>query len=239
MNRFLPAFFLTALCLSSPVLAQETAAVSGTTLEVSAQSNINAPPDMATISSGVVTNALTADAAMQENAKKMNAVFAAVKAAGVAEKDMQTSGINLYPQYDYKQNNEQPRITGYQANNNVSVILRDLKNVGPVLDALVKEGSNQLNGPTFGIENQDEFLDKARAEAVKKARKRAEIYASAAGMTVKRIIAISESTGYNQPPVYPMMKAMAMDGGARAETPVASGEVGMSVTVNVKFELTP
>lgn len=234
MKKLLSALLLLILLLPQPVLADDDSDM--TTLEVSAQSDVKAAPDMATVSAGVMTSSATADAAMKANATSMTAVFAALKKAGIAEKDIQSAGISVNPQYHYGQN-EAPRITGYQANNTVNVVLRDLGNIGPVLDALVEQGANQLNGPMFGIENTAPLLDKARAEAVKKARARAEIYAAAAGLKVKRIISIAENVGYAVPPPMPMMKAMAMDA-AQASTPVAPGEVGLSATVNVKFELT-
>lgn len=234
MKKLLSTLLLLALLVPQPVLADDD---DMTTLEVSAQSDVKAAPDMATVSAGVMTTADTADAAMKANATSMTAVFNALKKAGVPEKDIQSAGININPQYHYGQN-ESPRVTGYQASNTVSVVLRNLDNIGPVLDALVAQGANQLNGPVFGIEDSDPLLDKARAAAVKKARARADIYAAAAGLKVKRIISISENAGYVVQPPMPMMKAMAMDH-AQASTPVAPGEVGLSATINVKFELAP
>jgi uncharacterized protein YggE len=226
------------LLVIPPVMAAEENN-QATTLEINAQQEVKAEPDIATISAGVLTVAKTAEGAMKDNATKMNALFAALKKAGIEAKDQQTSGITVNPQYLYVEN-KAPQITGYQANNSLNVTLRDLKNIGPVLDALIAQGANQINGPSFTLDNPDALLDKARKDAVDKAHKRAEIYASATGMKIKRIRSISESTSVGMPPPYPMMarKMMAMAVAAPAEaTPVASGQVNLSVNVNITYEL--
>lgn len=223
--------------LVAPAFAGETICDSDmTTLVVSSQADVNAAPDIAEVTAGVMTTALTAQDALKQNSEKMNAVFAALKKVGVAEKDIQTSGINVNAQYNY-QDNQSPKVIGYQAVNNVNVRFRDLKNVGPILDTLVAQGANQLNGPNFTVENPDPLLDGARKEAVEKAKKRAELYAAAAGMKVKRIITLSEQSGIEGPRPYAAMKVRAMAADA-APTPVAAGEVNLNVTVNVTYELT-
>lgn len=223
--------------LAQPVLAQEPQCVPTITkLDISAQASVKSDPDLATVSAGVMTIAPTADAALKDNAKHMTSVFAALKKANVKDKDIQTSGLNVSPQYNY-QENKSPQIIGYQASNNVTVILRDLKNVGPVLDTLVAQGANQINGPSFTIEEPDEIMDQARKEAVQKARKRAELYAAASGLKIKRILNMSEQANYGGPPM-PMMAMKAMRAeSADASSPVASGQVDVTVTVNVTFEL--
>lgn len=208
-----------------------------TTIDVSADSQIKAVPDVVLISAGVMTNAPTAAAALQQNAEAMASVQAALKTAGIAEKDIQTSGLNLNAQYAYA-DNQAPRVTGYQAVNNVNLTLRDIKGAGKVIDALVAEGANQVNGPTFSVENPDMVLDKARTDAAKKALLRAQTYAAAMGMKVKRLVTMSEQTMMDQGPRPMMMKAMAMDSGA-ASTSVAPGQVNLGITVNAKYELTP
>jgi len=225
------------LLACQPALAADADIGNATTLDINAQVDVKAEPDIATVSAGVMTSAATADAAMKENGTRMNAVFKALKDAGIADKDIQTSGININAQYEYKQN-ETPRVTGYQASNNVSVIIRDLKNIGPVLDALVAQGANQMNGPTFTLENPDAVLDQARKDAVAKARKRAELYAAATGLKIIKIRNISESANNGNPVPYPMMAMRAKMADATAEsTPVASGQVSLGVTVNVTYEL--
>lgn len=193
-------------------------------------------PDMATMGVGVVTTARTAKAAMEDNARKMSAAFAALKAAGIADKDMQTSGIQLSPQYDYT-DGQRPRITGYQATNRLSLKLRKLDQIGPVMDVLVGQGINQIDGPNFGIEDTDALLDQARAKAMATALRRAELYAKAAGLRVKRIAAISESGGYSPPNAMPMMMARSAIADSAPPTPVAAGEVSYSIQLSVQIDL--
>ena len=163
----------------------------------------------------------------------MAKVVAAIRAAGIAERDIQTSGISVHPQYRYG-DNQPPVITGYQASNTVSIKVRDIARLGEVLDALVASGANQVNGPSFEIDQPEAVYDEARQEALKQARARAEMYAKSLGMKVRRIVSISEGGGF-QPPV-PMMKTMAMD--ARMESaPVAPGETTLSANLDVVFEL--
>ena len=202
---------------------------------ITSEVKVKTAPDIATITAGVVTSSPVAATALQENAQKMNAVFAALKKAGIAEKDMQSSGINIHPEYDYQQN-QKPRVTGYQVINNVTVILRDIDNIGATIDALVAEGVNQLSGPSFSVDDPEPLLDKARAEAVRKARKRADIYAEAAGVSIKRILSIMEHNALHVSPRPMMMRSMGMEL-KQEETPVAPGEVELGVTVNVSYEI--
>jgi uncharacterized protein len=206
----------------------------GTTLTVSAEARTSERPDIATVNAGVVAEAPTAEAALAENARRMNAVIAAIKRAGVAERDIQTSQLSVQPQTVYAEN-VPPRVTGYQATNMVSVRVRNLANVGKTVDALVAQGGNQLNGISFGLDNPDAALDRARVEAMKKARARATLYAQAAGLQVDRIISIQEGGSVEPPRPY---MAMAMRAGAAdAATPVQAGEVDLTATVTVVFAL--
>ena len=118
---------------------------------------------------------------MRANAVQMDKVMAAIRAAGIAERDIQTSGINLNPQYKYVEN-QPPSIVGYQASNNVNVKVRDLARLGKVLDAFVANGANQINGPSFEVDKPDEAYDEARLAALKKAQARANTYAAALGL---------------------------------------------------------
>lgn len=240
--RLFRYIFMAAALTALPLVAMaqeghEDHAPKPATLNITAQVDVKAAPDIAHISAGVVTVAKTAQEAMSENAKQMNAVFAAMKKAGIADKDQQTSGMNISPQYVYEQN-KSPVITGYQAHNNVNVLVRDLKNIGPVMDALVAQGANQINGPSFSIEDSEDLLNEARKEAVQKAQKRAAIYAAAAGMKIARIQSIDENSHSQGPiPYQPMMRAMAMKDSAESSTPVASGEVTLSISTNIVYEL--
>ncbi|RMH91176.1 SIMPL domain-containing protein [Lysobacter pythonis] len=217
-------------------LAPPTVASSdGTLLSVSAEASSTRVPDIAMISTGVVSRAADTATAMRQNAEQMAKVMAALKQAGIAERDIQTSGINLNPQYHYQQN-ETPKITGYEARNTVSVKVRDLSKLGKTMDTLVAQGANELNGPNFQVDKPDEAYDEARRGALEKAQARAGMYAKTLGLRVRRIVSIDETGGY-RPPV-PMMRAMAMDAkNAGAETAVAPGESTLSVNLNIVFEL--
>ena len=205
-----------------------------TLLSVSAQAEAKRVPDVATISAGVVTQAPDANSAMRANAVEMEKVMAAIKAAGIAERDIQTSGINLNPQYKYVEN-QNPTIIGYQASNTVSLKVRDIGKLGKVLDALVASGANQVNGPSFEIDQPDEAYDEARRSALDKAQSRATMYAKTLGLRVRRIVSISEGGGFRPPVPMPMM-AMAR-GKAEADTAVSPGETTLSANLDVVFEL--
>ncbi|WP_312368318.1 SIMPL domain-containing protein [Stenotrophomonas sp.] len=228
-----------ALGASMTANAQTVPAVvasDATLLNISAQAEAKRVPDVATLSAGVVTQAVDGNTAMRENAVQMDKVMAAIKAAGIAERDIQTSGINLSPQYRYA-DNEAPRITGYQANNTVSLKVRDITKLGKVLDSLAAQGANQINGPSFEIDQPEPVYDEARLAALKKAQARAETYAKSLGLRVRRIVSISEG---NQGGFRPMpMMAMAAGRSAKAEmdTAVSPGESSVSVSLDVVFEL--
>ena len=207
----------------------------GTLLSISSSAESRRVPDVATISTGVVTQAADANAAMRANAVQMDKVMAAIKAAGIGERDVQTSGINLNPQYKYVEN-APPSIVGYQASNTVNVKVRDLSKLGKVLDAFVEQGANQVNGPSFEVDKPDEAYDEARVAALKKAQARAQTYADALGLKVRRIVSISEG-GASFPRPMPMMRAMAADAGFAKETSVSPGETTLSVNIDVVFEL--
>ena len=212
-----------------------TASPQGTLLSVSAEASAHRVPDVATLSTGVVTQAADANAAMRTNAQQMDKVMAAIRAAGIAERDVQTSGINLNPQYKYVEN-APPSIVGYQASNTVNVKVRDLSKLGKVLDAFVEQGANQINGPSFEVDKPDEAYDEARVAAIRKAQARAQTYADALGLKVRRIISIGEG-GASFPRPMPMMRAMAADAGFAKETAISPGESTLSVNIEVVFEL--
>jgi len=207
----------------------------GTLLSVSASAEASRVPDVASLSTGVVTQAADANAALAANATQMNKVMAAIKSAGIAEKDIQTSGISVNPQYKYS-DDQPPAITGYQASNTVSIKVREIDRLGKVLDALVASGANQVNGPSFEIDEPEAVYDEARRAALEKAQQRAQMYAKSLGMRVRRIVSISEGGGFQPPrPVMMMAQAKAYD---RAESsPVSPGETTLTANLDVVFEL--
>lgn len=205
----------------------------GTLLTVNADGSSEARPDMAIVNLGVTTEGQTAAAALAENARRMTALTAALRRAGIAERDIQTSNVSVYPQQVYGEG-QAPRITGYQANNSVTVKVRRIDNTGRVIDAAVGAGGNTVNGVSFTHADPDAQLDVARRDAIAEARRRAELYASALGMRVNRIVSVSEGGGYAPPMPVPVERFAAQDAAA---TPVSPGEIETRVSVNVMFEL--
>jgi hypothetical protein len=223
----------TALAQDAPPNA---VGVQGTLLSVSAEGKSEARPDMATINLGVTTEGQTAQAALQENARRMTALTQALRRAGIAERDIQTSNVSVYPQQQYREN-QTPLITGYQANNTVTAKIRNVNNVGRVIDAAVGAGGNTINGVSFSHADPDAQLDLARRAAIAEARRRAELYASALNMRVVRIVAVQEGGGYSPPFPVAYERAAAQDMAMAPPTPVAPGEIETRVSVSVTFEL--
>jgi uncharacterized protein YggE len=161
--------------------------------------------------------------------------MAALKAAGIDAKDIRTSSLNLSPQYNYDTNGGQPKLIGYNAQNQVTVRVNKLDATGTTIDAVLAAGVNQIDGITFGLKDDATALDTARQSAVKTLLQRANLYAAALGMKVKRVQNLSESGGMYSPPM-PMM-TMRMEKAADQSTPVSSGELQLSVNVSATFEL--
>jgi len=223
-----------------PAAAQpqpNTIILNGTRLDVVATGEVSRVPDMARITAGVVTVAPTATTALAQNATQMAAVRAALKRAGIADRDIQTSSINLYPDYRHDAQGSNPQIIGYRASNEVAVRFRDIAATGRILDALVAQGANQINGPMLTIDKPEAALDEARTQALANARRRAELYARALGKRVGRILSISEAGANYAPPVV-MMRQSARGGNAMADsTSVDPGEQTVAVSLSVSFEL--
>ena len=210
---------------------QPAASTDGTLLSVSATGEARRVPDVATVSAGVVTQAADANAALRANAEQMNRLMEAVRKAGIAERDIQTSDLGVSPQY-HRADGQAREITGYEARNTVNLTVRDIAGLGGVIDALVAAGANQVYGPNFQIGEPDEARDEARRAALDAARARAELYAEALGLRVRRIVSISEGGGFVP---RPMMAMRAVD--AMESSPVSPGESTLSVNLDVVFEL--
>jgi uncharacterized protein YggE len=238
MNKLLAALMISAALPLAPAAAQVKTEIAqpitGTRLDIAATGEVTRVPNLAIISAGVVTRSTTASGALQENASRMERVIAALKSAGVEDRDIQTSSINLNPEYRYREN-EAPQLVGYTASNQVTIRFREIRNSGRILDALVAQGANQINGPTMTIEQPQAALDEARANAVAIGRARAELYARALGKRVARVISISESgSHYAPPPPMPIAeRGMAM----AADTKILPGEQKLEVTLSMVFEL--
>jgi len=239
MRYLATAMALAALPLTlSPAAAQvaPTIVADGAILDVTAQGETTRVPDVATIRAGVVTQGATAAAALAENAKRMAGVLDALKRAGVAPRDNRTANVSLSPQYRYA-DGQPPVVTGYQASNSVSIRFRDIAKAGAILDALVAQGANQIDGPTLSLDQPEAALDEARADAVKRARARAELYAKAAGLSVSRIVSITEAGQNDGSTPQPIMFSNRAMAGADASTRVVPGETEVTASVNVRFLL--
>lgn len=231
--KSLVAAALLAAAIPAAAFAQPAppAAIAGTRLDIVATGETSRVPDVALISAGVVAVAPTASAALAENARNMASVRAALRRAGLADRDVQTSSVNLFPQYRQDQSGGgAPQITGYQATNQVTIRFRDVAATGAILDALVAQGANQISGPSLEVSKPDEALDEARTKALAAARARAELYARATGKRVGRIVSISEGGTDAPGGPRPMMRVM-------AATHIDPGEQALSVTLSVTFEL--
>jgi uncharacterized protein len=231
---------LAALSAALHVLPALSAEEPAPRIVVSGEGEASAAPDMAVISLTVLREADTARAALNDNNKAMAEVLAAMKAAGVAEKDLQTAGFSIQPRYVYPDQNQndqgQPKITGYSVVNTLSVRIRDLAKLGEIVDQAVTLGVNQGGDITFVKDDTSGLLEEARKKAMENAVAKAKTLTAAAGVTTGRILEISEQSFQPQP--MPMMRAeMAMAKGASDAVPVAAGENAYRVNVNVTFEI--
>jgi len=238
MKSFFFALLIGAATLPTAAGAQQSTisqTIAGTRLDLNASGEVTRVPDVAIISAGVVSRAPTATAALQDTADRMSRVLAALKRAGVEGRDIQTSNVNLNPEYRYPQD-QAPQLVGYSATNTVAIRFRDIRNSGKILDALVGQGANQINGPSLVIDKPEAALDEARAKAIAIGRARADLYARSLGMRVVRVVSVNENGGYAMPPPVPMMARDIMVTGA-AKTEIAPGEQKLQVNLAMTFEL--
>jgi len=256
-----PALALAALATPAAAQIAQPAVEIGagnTLLTVSAEGQSLRQPDVAVFSAGVTTQGETAAAALAENSRTMTQVIAALRRAGIEERDIQTSNLSISPIYADLNHDamraarvsgepyvapppeqQVPRIVGYQGSNNVSVRQRDLADFGRVIDTLAQAGANQINGPTFQMDEPDPALDEARLEAMRKARARAELYANATGLRIVRVLSITEGGGYFGPPPVAFARMAVMEAAPPPPAPVQPGELQMNANVTVLYELAP
>jgi hypothetical protein len=236
-NALVAALMLGAAVLPSAAAAQQSTinqTIAGTRLDINATGEVTRVPDVAIISAGVVSRSPTATGALQDTADRMSRVLAALKRAGVEDRDIQTSNVSLNPEYRYVEN-QPPQLVGYTASNNVTIRFRDIRNSGKILDALVGQGANQINGPTLTVDKPEGALDEARARAVAIGRARAELYARSLGLRIVRVVSVNESGGsYPVPPPIPMYARADM---AQAKTSIEPGEQKLQVNLTMTFEL--
>ncbi|MDO5658860.1 MAG: SIMPL domain-containing protein [Paracoccus sp. (in: a-proteobacteria)] len=206
-------------------------------LSVTGEGTARVAPDLAQISLGVTTQADTAAGAMSENSEKQTAVMQALLGSGVVEEDIQTSGLMLTPLINYS-DEAGPVMTGYQAQNMVTVRVSDLAELGNVLDAIVQAGANEVNGISFTRENSESAQDQARTAAVEDAQHRAEVMARAAGQRLGPILSMGEP---EMPPMgpEPMMMRMEASAADSRAVPVAAGEISLLSRVSMVYALLP
>lgn len=241
----LATFALCATALAAiPVATMAQTSVNiaepGPVVTLNVTESVEAAPDVVNVGTGVETRAPTAKQAMTDNAGKMASLIAALTKAGIAKKDIQTSGIRLNAQYDYSPRNPDgsqaaPKFIGYEASNQLSVTLRDVTKVGDLLDRMVAADATTISGPNFSIDDPAPLLVQARGAAIKSAKAQADFYAQAAGYRSARLLSISESNSGGNPPM-PMMSAR-FKADAVASTPVEPGQVSASVTLTVQYAL--
>ncbi len=229
----LPLALLIAAWAATPVLAQQPASTDfPPAISVSGEASVSAPPDLAQIDAGVASDAKTAREAAEANNTAMTKVLQALKAAGIEDKDYQTSRLSLQPQYAPNRPG-QSTVVGYRASNRVTIKLHDVSKVASLIDTVVGAGANDVGNVYFTVAEPSKLLDQAREKAVADARRKAEIYAKAAGVTLGAPLSISEE-GTPAPMFRVKTLAAPM---AAASTPVAQGEETLSITVSVTWAI--
>ncbi|WP_297802894.1 SIMPL domain-containing protein [uncultured Brevundimonas sp.] len=223
--------------MASPAMAQDQPVRTSVeqaqpSLNLSATGRVKVAPDQATLNFGVMTEAATAQEAMQTNATQMTRVVEALRRAGIDQRDIQTSGLNLSAQYDY-QENQSPRLRGYQAVNRVTVVIRDLSKTGRTADAVVAAGVNQIDGISFGLQNPGAAEDQARRLAVQALQAKAALYAEALGRPLGSIRNLTEGGGYRPAP----QMAMYARAASADATPVEAGELEVSIDITGVYDL--
>jgi uncharacterized protein len=222
------------LAISGPAMAQTQTASPQRLIAMTGAGEVSAAPDMVTVTVGVVEQAEAAAAALNANTAKMTVLLQALKDAGIADKDVQTSNFSVNPRYEFDQTRQTQKMVGYEVSNQVTIRLRKIADLGGLLDRLVQAGSNQVNGISFGIADTSKLEDEARRRATENARHKAEVYAKAAGVEIGKVVSISETTSYRPP--MPMVAARRMQADA-APVPIAAGEATVSASVDVVWEL--
>ncbi len=212
----------------SPVWAETTGQIT-----VNGEGSVFAVPDMAVITMGASSESETAKEAMDQTSDITAAILDQLAQAGVAARDIQTSDLSLNPLWSNRSSSDsRPRIDGYQASNRVTVRVRELANLGIILDAVLSDGANQLGGLQFTLSEPEPLMNEARVKAVADARARAELFANAAGVELGPLLSLSES-GARAP--RPEMFGMARS--ADSEVPVAQGETELRASVTLVYEI--
>jgi uncharacterized protein YggE len=218
--------------LTTPTLAEEQAP---RTISVSGEGHAAAPPDMATIQTGVVTQAEKARDALEANNAAMDGIMTALKSQKIKAKDIQTSSFDVRPEYKRgPRGQQQPEIVGYRVTNQVQIQVHNLPDLGAVLDAVIAAGSNQISAIRFGIDDPTDLLNQARNRAISDAQSRADLYAQAASVRVGQVITIREQSVEVPRPQH---MGYGMTAKASSTVPIATGEQQLRATVHMVFAL--
>ena len=215
--------------------AQEPARASQPQIVTNASAEVRVTPDRATVQVGVQTRAATAAAASNPNSQKQTAIIAAIKARGIPAEQIATSNFNVIPETRYdREGQAAPRTTSYLVINTITVEVRRIDQVGPVIDAALAAGANQINSLAFGVSNPDSARRAALAIAVAKSRADADVIARAAGGTLGSLIEINATDGYSPSPPRPFMAREAM--AADAKVPVEPGQETIMASVSARWQ---
>lgn len=237
--KIIPAVLL--LSLTAPAMAQSNADTKGT-IDIQASGEVITKPDMAQVTSGVVTDGVTAREALNANTAAMGQLIEIFQAAGIEDRDIQTSNFSVSPQYVHSRMKDAngyelpPKIVGYRVSNNVGVRVRDLAILGTVLDKAVTVGANTISGISFSVDDSSDLLNTAREQAMANAIAKAKLYTKAAGVKLGRILSISEQGG-SRPEPYAKAMRMEMAMSDAAPVPVQGGELSYAINVSVRWEL--
>ncbi len=228
---------LSVFLLASINKVANTAATTNT-VSFSGEGKVVAKPDIAKINLSIVTDALTSKAAQDENSKKSKAITDYLKKQNIDEKDIKTTGYNIYPQYRYPQYGGQPTITGYQVNQSIEVKVRDLDKVSNILDGIVAAGANQVNQLSFEIDNPDALKAEARKKAIDDAKQKAKELEDQLGIDLGKIVNFSESTGGYPIPIYydAKLEGRGMGGGGGPSVPTGENEINVSVMITYQIK---
>ncbi|MFA6266296.1 MAG: SIMPL domain-containing protein [Pseudolabrys sp.] len=230
-RRGLNFIFVTGFALAMSLAVPASARAVDRQITVTGEANVAVVPDTVIIRLGVTSQAKTAREASDANAKQMTTVLGVIKESGIADRDVQTSRLSLQPQYDPNKAGL-ARLLGFQVTNQVTIRIREIDKLPGILDRAIAAGANEMSGIEFIVSEQSKLLDQARDDAVADARRKAELYAKAAGAKLGNVISIVEEG--SSPPPRPVMQAM-----RAGSVPVAPGEQLLRASVTVTYELTP
>ncbi len=236
MKRTWIACCLVVMCVTAAWAADPERSKLVPSVTVTGSGEASAKPDMATVQVGVVTEGGSASEALKKNSEAMTGLMQSLTGQGIAEKDIQTTNVSVSPRYSNIRDRENMHIVGYEASNNVLAKVRQLSNLGTILDDVVEKGANRMHGVSFSVAEPNPILDQARQKAIQDAHRKADLYATAAGVKLGRVLLIEEQS-HHVPRLEPMMMGRAAL--AAPAVPIASGEQEFRVSISVTYALEP